>query len=196
MSEPGDPFKIPQGLNEPPGPKTPFVLKNHVTPFQFAQLAQSLNPALARESPEESYVKALAFLQGGAEFIERNAVWNARFSSESAKVARELRTSEEYLRLNDPTDVSRMLDYLNGHGIVFKTLGGFLEAYDKEKLPSYVLSETFLQTRSSQLEQREQSKERIISRVFLNKFIEIRKEKEREQDAKKKREARRRSSDA
>ena len=194
MNEQSSPFELPKPLNEPPGPNAPFVLRDHMTWREFAEFAQRLNPDLARENPEESYVRASAYLEGAAEFMERQAYRQEQLPLELAKVEEQMRTSADYFRLNDPEDVKRLLAYLAEHGEEFKTLEGFLKAYDKEKLPSSVLSTTYLLRRSPETGQQQQmsktelSKELIISKIFLDKFIEIRKERERQTDAERKRE--------
>lgn len=183
---------------EPTGPEKPFVLRDHVTVFEFAQLAQSLDPELARAYPEEAYQKALVFLQGSAAFIERNPHWQAIFERGVKESERQLRSSEDYFRLNDSKDEQRLLDYLSQRGAEFKTVKRFLKAYDKEKLPSLVSRESSELRRSKskpgQFEMRstrELAKERVFQKWALDKFIELRQAQERKQDADRKREKRR-----
>jgi hypothetical protein len=196
MYEPNNSLDLPQEPKEPSEPGVPLVLKDHMTWREFADFARAYDPQLAKEDPEASYVRAFEYLQGAAEFIERQACWHTLSVAETAKVCQEMRTSDDYFRLDDSSGVQRLLDYLAEHEDPFKTLERFIAAYDKEKLPSHVLRETSLKRRSPETGQRErmkkveQSKERIISKAFVDKFIEIRKKRAREADAERKREQR------
>jgi hypothetical protein len=198
MNEPSSPFELPQQPNEPLGPSTPFVLKEHMTAREFAEFAQRLNPELARENPEESYVRALAYFEGATEFMERQAYNLRQFALGVAKTKEQIRTSDDYFRLNDPAEVNRLLSYLSEQGEKLKTLEGFWEAYNKEGLPSPVITETtslrLSKTGQATSNSERPTEERIISKIFVDKLIEIRRHHRRDSDAKRKREQRNKDS--
>jgi hypothetical protein len=138
-------------------------------------------------------VRALVYLQGAAEFIENNAYRQSQFALEFAKVKELMRTSDDYFRLNKTEDVSRLLGYLAEHGVEFKTVEGFLRAYNDEKLPpGYVSREvTFHSLRTGEQSSETQlSTERFIPKDSVDKFIELRDRREHDADAKRKREQR------